>query len=174
MATTLETLLDQLEARMAEVEQFDEPARQAVLALLDGVDALHRQALAGLGDALGPAGCDHLRASSPALRWLLDAYGVGVDERGAAEAAIQSVRPFVESHGGTVELLEARQGQVKVRLAGACSGCTASSSTLTHGVEEALRRHLPGFVALEAEMDESAPAHPPPAETFVELGRRAG
>lgn len=163
----LDQRLDELERLLAEVEALDEPLRDRVVALLDGVDALHRHALERLGSLLGEGELGRLRGD-PAVAWLLDTYSVGVDERAAADAALERVRPYIHSHGGRLELLDARGGVVRVRLAGSCSGCTASAITLRGGVEEALREGFPGFVAMEVEEDD-APAHPPPGPTLLQI-----
>lgn len=167
----LDEVLSRIEELLAVVESFDEPARERVFALLDGIDYLHRMALGALPDALGAAGVERLRAADPALAWLLDAYAVGVDERAAAETALEEIRPYIHSHGGEVELLDAREGVVRLRLSGACSGCTASAITLKEGVERALREGFPGFTALDVEEDE-AEAHPPPGATLLQLEDR--
>ena len=125
-------------------------------------------ALRRIGDILGPEEVARLRDGDPAAAWLLDAYAVGVDERTAAEAALDSVRPYIESHGGAVEVLGADAGVVRLRMSGACSGCTASSVTLREGIEEALRERFPGFAAVEVEQDDAA-AHPPPGPTLLQI-----
>ena len=166
--SSLDDLLDELEDLLVAVDQLDEPARGQVLSLLDGIDALHRHALARLAASVGPERVERARAQEPAVAWLLEAYSVGVDERAAAEAALDDVRPYLHSHGGDVTVLAARDGVVRVKLSGACSGCTASTITLRRGVEEALRDHLPGFAAMEVEEDDAA-AHPPPGPTLLQL-----
>jgi len=139
-----------------------------VLELLDGIDELHRGALGRLGDLLGPEEVARVRAADPAVGWLLDAYAVGVDERGAAEDALAAIRPYIHSHGGEVEVLAVDGGVVRLRMAGACAGCTASSVTLQRGVEEALRDGFPGFARIEVERDD-APAHAPPGPTLLQI-----
>jgi Fe-S cluster biogenesis protein NfuA len=166
----LEDLLGRLEALLGEVEGLGEADRDRIYQLLDGVDALHRMALERLAAALGPERLAEVRAADPAVAWLLDAYGAGVDQVAAADAALESIRPYIHTHGGKVEVLEAAAGVIRVRLSGACSGCTASAITLQHGVEEALRDHVPGFVALEVEEDD-APSHPPPGPTLLQIER---
>ena len=169
---TLDDVLTRLEQLLGEVEQLEEPARGTVFELLDGLDALHRMALGRLPDALGADAVARLRDADPALAWLLDAYGVAVDERAAAERALEDVRPYVRSHGGEVEVLDARDGVVHVRMSGACSGCSASAVTLTEGVERALRDGLPGFAALTVDDDAAAPVHPPPGPTLLQIENR--
>ena len=162
-----DNLLNRLEELLHEVEQLDEPVRDRVFELLDGVDLLHRTALGRMAEHLSPETLHALR-DDPAVSWMLDAYGVGVNEKAAAEAALDEIRPYIASHGGSVEILEATGGIVKVKLAGACSGCTASAVTLTEGIEAALRDNFPAFVAMEVEDDE-APAHPPPGPTLLQI-----
>lgn len=166
----LEDLLLRLEELLAEVDALQSPVREQVFELLDGVDALHRMALTRLGEALDADTLAGLREAHPAVAWLLDSYGVGVDQKAAAEAALESIRPYIHSHGGRVEVLDADSGVVHLRLSGSCSGCTASAITLREGVEEALREGMPGFVAVET-VEDPAPAapHPPPGATLLEI-----
>jgi Fe-S cluster biogenesis protein NfuA len=173
MTSDLEELLGRLEEVLNRIDELDEPVRGEVFELLDGIDILHRSALQHLGEALDPGTIEQLRAAHPAIGWLFEAYAVGVDEAAAAEAALEQIRPFIHSHGGVVEVLDARGGVVALRMGGACAGCTSSAETLRHGIEEALREHLPGFVAVEVESDD-APAHPPPGPTLVQITPRPG
>lgn len=168
---TLGPLLDRLEELLAEVEGLDEPTRDRVFELLDGVDAVHRLALTRLADALGDA-LRPLRRQDLAVDWLFEAYGVGVDDVHAADAALDQVRPYLHEHGGEVEVLGVQHGVVRVRLSGACSGCTSASETLRHGVEEALREGLPGFVAMDVAPDDGAAAHPPPTQVLLQITPR--
>ena len=58
--------------------------------------------------------------------------------------AIESIRPYLISDGGDVELVEITKDLVvKVRLVGACSGCPFSMQTLKAGIEQAIRSELP-------------------------------
>ena len=164
----LDDTLDELEVLLSEIDELDDPVRGRVLALLDGIDALHRLALARLAGLLEPEQVERLRAADPAVAWLFEAYAVGVDERAAAEAALDGVRPYLHSHGGDVAVLDARGGVVRVKLSGACSGCTASTITLRAGVEEALRERFPGFAAMEVEEDDALP-HAPPGPTLLQI-----
>jgi Fe-S cluster biogenesis protein NfuA len=165
----LDALLQRLEELLDEIEGFDQTSREKVFELLDGIDTTHRMALRRLETMLTSEEIGRLRRD-PALAWLFDAYGVGVDERAQADAALESIRPYIHSHGGTVEVLGADNGIVRVKLSGACSGCTASAITLREGIEEALRENFPAFVAIDAE-DDDAPEHPPPGPTLLQIGR---
>lgn len=168
----LEQLLDRLEKLLEAVDGLEGDTREQVFELLDGIDEIHRMALHRLADAVGAEPVARAGADDPAVAWLLYAYGVGVDQRASAEAALERVRPYVESHGGTVEVLAASaQGIVSVRLSGNCSGCTSSHETLREGVESALREGMAGFRGIEVEQAD-APAHAPPRPTLLQISPR--
>lgn len=165
----LAALLDRLEELLGQLDGLDDQVRTPVFELLDGFDAVHRLALGRLAAVLGPSELDRLRGADPAIGWLLDAYSAGVDERQAADRALDSIRPYIEGHGGQVELLDVADGVVHLRLAGACSGCTASAVTLRDGVVEALVAGFPGFARMEVEEDLAAAVHAPPGATLLQI-----
>lgn len=168
----LSRLLDRLEELLAQAEAFEPHVREQVFELLDGVDALHRLGITRLAAVLGDEGVERVRRADPAADWLLSAYGVGVNDVEAASAALDTIRPYIHEHGGEVEVLGVENGVVRVKLTGACSGCTASSVTLREGVEEALRNGLPGFVATDVAPDEATHSHPPPGPTLLQIQPR--
>ena len=59
------------------------------------------------------------------------------------------VRPAVASDGGDIVFRGFRDGIVRLRMQGACSGCPSSRATLKHGVENMLRHYVPEVVAVE-------------------------
>jgi len=63
--------------------------------------------------------------------------------REQVEKVLEQIRPFLRADGGDVELVEVKEGIVKVRLQGACSGCHMSVVTLKDGIERILKRELP-------------------------------
>lgn len=65
------------------------------------------------------------------------------------EALIDQFRPYIRADGGDVELVEVRDGIVRVRLRGACVGCPASHVTLQMGLETYLREHVPEVRGVE-------------------------
>lgn len=61
------------------------------------------------------------------------------------------IRPAVEQDGGAITFHSFRDGVVKVRLQGSCSGCPSSMVTLKAGIENLFRRMMPEEVqAVEA------------------------
>lgn len=59
------------------------------------------------------------------------------------------VRPAVAGDGGDIVFRGFRDGIVRLRMQGACSGCPSSRATLKHGVENMLRHFVPEVVAVE-------------------------
>lgn len=60
------------------------------------------------------------------------------------------VRPAVESDGGAISFHSFEEGVVKVVLKGACSGCPSSTVTLKGGIENLMKRMVPGVERVEA------------------------
>ena len=57
--------------------------------------------------------------------------------------AIESIRPRLMADGGDIELVSIEDGNVKVKLTGACGSCPMSSMTMIFGVEEAIKAAAP-------------------------------
>jgi Fe-S cluster biogenesis protein NfuA len=85
--------------------------------------------------------------------------------------ALISVRPYLGSHGGDVEVLEldADAGFLRLRLLGSCDGCPSSTATLRHSVEMAIAEAAPEIVHIEVEGLAEPPAPPPPPATPIQL-----
>lgn len=130
------------------VDTLERDGDERALMLLELVDAVHRPAIERL--AAGDVG-------DPAAQAVLAMYGlIDVDAEGLVEEALDSVRPYIESHGGHVELLRVEGGEVHLRLGGACDGCAGSTATLTRGIEQALREHVPSFTRIVAHAPQKA------------------
>jgi Fe-S cluster biogenesis protein NfuA len=91
------------------------------------------------------------------------------------EQALESVRPFLATHDGDVELLDVDvdMGAVHLRLLGSCDGCPSSTMTLRTAVEQAINEAAPEIVIIDVEQPATATA----AErevigTPVTLGRK--
>ncbi len=68
------------------------------------------------------------------------------------EQALASVRPYLGSHGGDVELIEvSEEGVVRLRLLGSCDGCPSSSVTLKLAVEGAIEAAAPDITGIVVE-----------------------
>jgi Fe-S cluster biogenesis protein NfuA len=68
-----------------------------------------------------------------------------------AQAAIDEyIRPLVEADGGRIELIDATEARVVIRLTGVCRGCPGQPFTLQRVIEPALKRLLGAQIELEA------------------------
>lgn len=75
------------------------------------------------------------------------------------ERALESVRPYLGSHSGDVELLGITdEGVVQLRLLGSCDGCASSSATLSLAVEGAVLEAAPEVSGIEVEAPSSTEA----------------
>ncbi|MFD5750423.1 NifU family protein [Streptomyces sp. NPDC127033] len=75
------------------------------------------------------------------------------------EKALESVRPYLGSHGGDVELLGVTEdGTVRLRLLGSCDGCPSSSATLALAVRGAVEAAAPEAGSIEVAESASPPA----------------
>jgi Fe-S cluster biogenesis protein NfuA/nitrite reductase/ring-hydroxylating ferredoxin subunit len=73
--------------------------------------------------------------------------------------ALDSVRPYLGSHGGDVELVGIDDdGVVRLRLLGSCDGCPSSSVTLQLAVEGAVEAAAPETARIEVESPAAAGA----------------
>ena len=66
-------------------------------------------------------------------------------------SALHEVRPYLESHGGDVELLAIEQDSVRLRLQGSCRGCPSSTMTLKLAIENAIHKAAPEIAEVVAE-----------------------
>jgi Fe-S cluster biogenesis protein NfuA/nitrite reductase/ring-hydroxylating ferredoxin subunit len=88
-------------------------------------------------------------------------------ERRVADA-LDSVRPYLGSHGGDVHLLEVDGDVVRLRFAGSCKSCPSSAVTLELAVEDAVRAAAPEITSIEVVTAESdSPSGVIPAESLL-------
>ena len=78
--------------------------------------------------------------------------------------ALEEVRPYLQSHGGNVELLGVKEGVARLRMQGSCSGCPSSTVTLRLAIEEAIQKTAPDLEGIEAE---GVAEEPKPVPTIV-------
>jgi Fe-S cluster biogenesis protein NfuA/nitrite reductase/ring-hydroxylating ferredoxin subunit len=77
--------------------------------------------------------------------------------------ALEEVRPYLQSHGGNVELLGIEGSVARVRMEGSCDGCPSSAVTLKLAIEEAVLKAAPDLEGIEAE----GVTEPKPTSTIV-------
>jgi Fe-S cluster biogenesis protein NfuA/nitrite reductase/ring-hydroxylating ferredoxin subunit len=70
--------------------------------------------------------------------------------------ALDSVRPYLGSHGGDVSLLGVDDGVARLQFQGSCKTCPSSSVTLELAVEDAVRAAAPEISSIEVVAAENA------------------
>jgi Fe-S cluster biogenesis protein NfuA len=68
------------------------------------------------------------------------------------EQTLDTLRPYIASHKGHVEIVDfdEQDGTLLLRLGGTCHGCAASSITLKQGIESRLREMVPEVKQVQA------------------------
>lgn len=80
------------------------------------------------------------------------------DVEARVRTALDSVRPYLGSHGGDVTLVGIVDGVVRLELTGSCRSCPSSSVTLELAVEDAVRTAAPEIEAIEVVAAQPEPA----------------
>ncbi|MBI4666221.1 MAG: NifU family protein [Nitrospinae bacterium] len=74
-------------------------------------------------------------------------------DKNSIESALNDIRPALLADGGNVEFIDVNdEGDVLVRLQGACAGCPSATMTLKMGIERAIREKVPGVRSVQAIM----------------------
>ena len=72
-------------------------------------------------------------------------------EEKVKEVLDNEIRPYLQSHGGDVEFVSVdEEGNVSVKLKGACAGCAGAIMTLKNLVEQALKEKIPEIKSVKA------------------------
>jgi Fe-S cluster biogenesis protein NfuA/nitrite reductase/ring-hydroxylating ferredoxin subunit len=141
-------------------------ARERAEQLVREVTDLYGAALErmmGVALAADP-GLAHRFAADDLVASLLLVHGLHpYDVERRVSEALDSVRPYLGSHGGDVSLLGVDDGVVRLQFQGSCKSCPSSSVTLELAVEDAVRAAAPEISSIEvvaADKDPSSGAIP--------------
>jgi Fe-S cluster biogenesis protein NfuA/nitrite reductase/ring-hydroxylating ferredoxin subunit len=157
-ATGPDALVGRVEELTAQLESIGDPfAQSCAEELVGALMGLYGEGLERIFEALEEEG-----AATAAVRERLVADGVvgslllihgmyPVDLETRVREALESVRPYMESHGGDVELLGIEDGVARLRLVGSCDGCPASASTMELAIEQALEESAPDLQGIDVE-----------------------
>jgi len=148
---------ERVEKLAAKLDQAGDPETRAVaLELVQSVVELHGAALQRLIDkCLQTAGGERvldeaLQDDLVASMFLLHSLHPD-DIETRVLRGLESVRPYLKSHGGDCELIGVQDGVVRLRLHGSCGSCPSSSLTLKNAVEDALYQAAPDIKEIVAE-----------------------
>jgi Fe-S cluster biogenesis protein NfuA/nitrite reductase/ring-hydroxylating ferredoxin subunit len=141
----IQTLLDACAAGGAVARERAEQLVREVTDLYGaGLERMLRMAVAASPGLAETFAADDLVAS------LLLVHGLHPhDIERRVSDALDSVRPYLGSHGGDVDLLEIDGDVVRLRFSGSCKSCPSSSVTLELAVEDAVRTAAPEISAIE-------------------------
>ncbi len=161
MATTPqapEELVERVQDLLGSLDDIADPfAQQRVQELIGAVLELYGAGLDRILGVINDAGEPGLPIREALLEdgivaSLLLIHGlfpVPLEER--VIEALDSVRPFLASHGGNVEFLGVDEGVARLRLEGSCNGCPSSAATLENALKEAIDATAPDLLGLEVE-----------------------
>jgi Fe-S cluster biogenesis protein NfuA len=166
-----------IEELVKSIENLPDPeARASALGLVQALMDFHGEALDRLMEIVASQGepgysiFDKFSGDELVSNLLL-LYGLHplrIEER--VLQALEKVKPHLDSHGGSVELLEINEGVVRLRLQGTCKGCPSSADTLKLAIEASIYAAAPDVVSIEAE----GAIETKSAAGFVQIAKPAG
>jgi Fe-S cluster biogenesis protein NfuA/nitrite reductase/ring-hydroxylating ferredoxin subunit len=167
----IQTLLDASAAGGAVARERAEQLVREVTDLYGaGVERMLRMAVAANPELAETFAQDDLVAS------LLLVHGLhphSVERR--ISDALDSVRPYLGSHGGDVHLLEVDGDVVRLRFSGSCKSCPSSAVTLELAVEDAVLAAAPEISSIEVVAADKDPSSGViPAESLLTRLRSNG
>jgi Fe-S cluster biogenesis protein NfuA/nitrite reductase/ring-hydroxylating ferredoxin subunit len=165
----LQERVARMETLLGEIETLDDPSARSKAAEVVGVLLdLYGEGLARMMEVVAE-GEDREKAfdafaGDELVSHLLLLHGLHpLDLETRVAGALEEVRPYLQSHGGNVELMGIEGGVARLRLEGSCNGCPSSTMTLKLAIEEAIQNAAPDLDGIEAE----GVAEPKPAPNFV-------
>lgn len=164
--TEFEAAAAAVDAAVARLGELDGDSRAAGQAVKVAIEGFHRPGLVHIVQTLkaDPAGKQLLfdLVDDPAVRALFVLHGIiKTDPMTRANQALESVRPYLHSHGGDVELVAISDGTAQVRLQGSCNGCSMSAVTLRDLVADALVGQVDEIGGIEVLEDQATTAFIP-------------
>lgn len=165
MPVDLEATAQRVEGLLDRLGSTDPQAGQLAEDLVAELIGLHTAGLERVLAVAGEADPDlpAQLAEDPLVAGLLSLHDLHPDQlQDRVEAALDKVRPYLDSHGGGVDLVDVSgDGVVTLRLQGSCDGCAASQITLETAVEDAIRNAAPEVAAIEVDNPDptGAPSH---------------
>ncbi len=171
-ASDLRAVGDRIEALLGELRSsLDQRAWEAVEEVVGLVTDLYGGGLERVLDLVADDDVPRLLADD-LVASLLVLHGLHPQDLEArVVAALDSVRPYLGSHGGDVEVLgiDEDEGILHLRMLGSCDGCPSSAVTLQLAVKQAIEEAAPEIVHINV-VDESPP--PPTPATPIALTKK--
>ncbi len=148
----------EIENLIGQIESIaDEHARTLLQECLENVLALYGDALARVLQLANNAGAEGKKVidvlvRDKLIRGLLFVHGLhpqSLEMR--LQEALGKIRPYLQSHGGNVELIRLENEVATLRLQGTCKTCPSSTVTLELAVRQVIEEACPDLLGFEVE-----------------------
>ena len=158
MADPSEVLIERVQELTAQLEELGDFQSRAIAdELVASIMQLYGAGLERIVAALDEPGASAADVKArmvedgvvASLLVIHDLYPIDLEAR--VREALDSVRPYMESHGGDIEIVGLEDGVARLRLVGHCRGCPASEATLELAIKTALQEHAPDLAGLEVD-----------------------
>jgi Fe-S cluster biogenesis protein NfuA len=156
-----------IEALVEEIEGWqDSGMRTKIIELLQALLQFYGEGLARLIEIVAQrdATLPHVLARDELIAHLLLLHGLHplpVERRVAM--ALEDVRPYLQAHGGTVELVSLEGGVARVRLRISCHGSLSSTAALKQAIADAMQQTAPDLEGIVTTTVTELPLVPPRA-----------
>lgn len=147
-----------IEEIIEEINHFPNPAAKVLMQeCLESLLSLYGEGLGKIVAVLNGDGADGQRLLA---RMLEDSLVRGLflihdlhpsDLETRLKEALEKVRPYMQSHGGNVEIIGLDGDFARLRLLGACKTCPSSRMTLELAVRKAVEESCPDLAGFEVE-----------------------
>lgn len=147
-----------IEEIIAQIDAMPAPAARALMQeCMESVLSFYGDGIERMLQVVKRSGIDGQKAFDDLLhdnvvRGLLLIHGLHPHDLATRlREALDKVRPYMESHGGNVELLSLENDFARLRLQGSCKTCPSSAVTLELAVRSAIEEACPDLAGFEVE-----------------------
>lgn len=133
----------------------DAEARELLQECLHSLLALYGDGLARVMQLVARAGVEGEKLRETLLRdklvsGLLLIHGLHpISLEARLRGALEQIRPYLQSHGGNVELISLKNDIATLQLQGTCRSCPSSSATLELAVRQVIEEACPDLAGFE-------------------------
>lgn len=156
-----------IEEIVRQIDEMPNPAARALMQeCLESLLAFYGEGIERVLEVVKRSGIGGKKAyddllHDPVVRGLLLIHGLHPDDLPTRlQQALDKVRPYMESHGGNVELLSLENDFARLRLDGSCQTCPSSAVTLELAVRHAIEELCPDLADFEVEGAAPLPLSP--------------
>ena len=174
-ANDVQEQLDEMNSHGARIQQLLEQiealpgasTRELIHEFMEATLAFYGQGLARILQVVSEAGPGSQNVyqqmiNDKVVRGLLLIHDLHpVDLQTRLRDALDHVRPYLQSHGGNVELISLTGQSARLRLQGTCKSCASSTVTLELAIRHAIEEACPDLVGFEVDgilREDEAPA----------------